>query len=538
MALAPARVSRARDAVGLNPGLATSAEQHDHEQIELSFDYALGSDPGDYTYRMDAYLFVPRNVGVNRNNYSKAEFYSDVTPFMRLHADPLPLEVLADPRAPASPLSQLQTAAQAFADGGTPASQPLVVVVKMYAYLFAEAVKRESREVRRRVRVHARGDAATAREIEDGFAAMLERIARALWAFRRVRTLMWPFEPVCHQALVTAMRAADEYMSLFIDERLALMVMNASERKNLRDDSGLVTRLRLRAAGLSHAEARHRRKYGFLHVRSTEGREAEYFAYYSSYLKKSVQNALYVETRRFEADDTYLRHMVAAAGAALAAAWAFATRVPDKLAEFSSAQKFALVMAFVLAYVLKDRIKAFFNEVLVRRLRKFDHKAWLRGPAMEALGLGRLKLRVREAMRFLRHDQAPPDVLAQRLAHRTVRHAEVFGEEVIHYRKEIRFEAEAEDEEAAGFWLHDIMRLNVRHFLVRLDDPVDRLPHYRDDRRSFEWAELHKVYHLNLVMRVSREGPDRSTEERLEHLRVVLDKERIVRIEPVVESPG
>lgn len=522
----------------MNPGLATSAEQHDHEQLEFRFDYALGSDPGDYTYRMDAYLFVPRNVGVNRNNYSKGEFYSDVTPYMRLHADPLPLEVLGDPSAVQSPLSQLQAAAQSFADGGTPASQPLVVVVKLYAYLFAEAVKGEARELRRRLRAHARGDAASAREIEDGFAAMLERTGRALWAFRRVRTLMWPYEPVCHQALVTAMRVADEYMSLFIDERLSLLVLGASERKNLRDDSGLVTRLRLRAAALSDAEARHRRKYGFLHMRSTEGREAEYFAYYASYLKKSVQNALYVETRRFEADDTYLRHAVAAAGAALAAAWAFATRVPDRLAEISSAQKFALIMGFVLAYVLKDRIKAFFNEVLVQRLRKFDHKAWLRGPAMEALGLGRLKLRVREAMRFLRHDQTPPAVLAQRLARRTVRHAEVFGEEVIHYRKEIRFSAEVEDAAPAGFWLHDIMRLNVRHFLVRLDDPVDRLPHYRDDTRSFEWAELHKVYHLNLVMRVSRTAPDRSTEERIEHLRVVLDKQGIVRIDPIVQSAG
>src|SRR5690349_25055845 len=102
----------------MSSGLASSAEQHDREQLAFRFDYALGSDPGDYTYRMDAYLFVPRNVGVNRNNYSKGEFYSDVTPYMRLHADPLPLEVLGDPSAAQSPLSQLHAAAQAFADGG------------------------------------------------------------------------------------------------------------------------------------------------------------------------------------------------------------------------------------------------------------------------------------------------------------------------------------------------------------------------------------------------------------------------------------
>jgi hypothetical protein len=515
-------------------GLGSSADQHDHEQIEFRFDYALGAEPGDYAYRMDAYLFVPRNVGVNRHNYTKTDFYSDVTPYMRLQAEPLPLPVLGDPSSSSSPLSHLAQAARAFASGATPASQPLVVLVKLYAYLFAEAVKRESRDLRRRLRAHTRDDAASAADIERELAAMLERISSALWAYRRVRTLMWPYEPVCHQALVTAMRVADEYMSLFIDERLSLLVLAAAERKNLRDDSGLVTRLRLRAAALAEEEATHRRKYGFLHVRSTEGREGEFFTYYASYLKKSVQNALYVETRRFEADDTYLRHAVAALGAALAATWAFATRVPDRLAEFSSAQKFALVLGIVLAYVLKDRIKAFSNEVLIRRLRKFDHKAWLRGPAMEALGLGRLRLRVREAMRFLRHDEAPPAVLRQRLARRTVRHAEVFGEEVIHYRKEIRFSAEGEDA-PAGFWLHDIMRLNVRHFLVRLDDPVDRLPHYHDGAGAFEWAALHKVYHLNLVMLVSRTGPDRRTEERIEHLRVVLDKQGIVRIEPIID---
>ena len=34
---------------------ATSVEEHDHEQIEFCFDYALGSTPGASSCQIDAY---------------------------------------------------------------------------------------------------------------------------------------------------------------------------------------------------------------------------------------------------------------------------------------------------------------------------------------------------------------------------------------------------------------------------------------------------------------------------------------------------
>ena len=92
---------------------------------------------------MDAYLFVPRNVGLNRGNYSRDEFYADVTPYMRLDAQALPLEQLADQSAPASPLYRLWQAVRGFrGDPRVPPSQPLVVPVKLYAYLFGDVVAR------------------------------------------------------------------------------------------------------------------------------------------------------------------------------------------------------------------------------------------------------------------------------------------------------------------------------------------------------------------------------------------------------------
>jgi hypothetical protein len=515
-------------------GVGTQIELHDHEQLEIRFNYAMGGDPGRHAYHMDAYLFVPRNVGLNRGNYSRAEFYADVTPYMRLDAEALPLAQLADGSAPPSPLHGLWDAVRGFRGGGRPPpSQPLVVPVKLYAYLFAEAIKGEVRALRRRMRRHQAGSAEAGAELLAAVSAMLARAREALVAYRRMRTAFWPFEPICHVALVDAMRNADEYMSLFLEEKLALLVQSTEDSALLHDGTGVATRLRLLVAGLAAEEARHRVKYGFLRLTSTEPRDGEFFTYYLSHLKKSVHNALYLETRAIAADDVYLRNAVAAVGAALAAVWAFATRLPDTLAGMSASAQLAVVAGVVLAYVMKDRIKSLTNEYLTQRLRKFDHKSWLHGPSMAVLGLGMVRIRAREAMRFLKSSETPEPILALRRARRTVRRAEPFGEEVIHYRKQISMEVEDGKRMPPGYWLRDILRLNVRHFLVRLDEPLATQAYFDAGRGAFASASLPKVYHLNVILVVRRIDPARAPREQFEHLRVVLDKQRIVRVERV-----
>jgi hypothetical protein len=515
-------------------GVASLVELHDREQLEIRFNYAMGGDPGRHGYQMDAYLFVPRNVGLNRANYSRDEFYADVTPYMRLDAQALPLEQLADESAPASPLHRLWQAVRGFRSAPrVPPSQPLVVPVKLYAYLFGETMKEEVRVLRAHCRRHVPGSADSAASLLAAVSAMLDRARTALWAYRRLRTAFWPFEPVCHTALVDALRNADEYMSLFLEERLALLVRSSERVAALVDGSGVATRLRLLVARLADEEAQHRLKYGFLRLNTDEPRDGEYFTYSMSLLKKTVHNALYLETRALQADDVYLRNAVAAVGAALAAIWAFATRLPDTLAGMSASAQLSVIAGVVLAYVMKDRIKALTNEYLSARLRKYDHKSWLHGPSMAVLGLGMVRIRAREAMRFLKSGETPEPIMAARLARRTVRRAEVFGEEIIHYRKVISMEVDDDAPMPPGYWLRDIVRLNMRHFMVRLDEPVASQLYFDAQRGGFATTPLPKVYHVNLILAVRRVDPAGHSQEQLEHLRVVLDKQRIVRVERV-----
>lgn len=525
----PAPAAEATASTLRKAGLGVQLEVHDRHQLEARFSYALGAGEGAQRYTVDAYFFVPRNVGVNRQNFSREQFYADVTALMRLDAARLPLQQLADPTCPASPLRRVAEALESFRSSPRPPSaQPVVVHVKLYAYLFTQAAKSELGKLSKLLKDRSRAGPPDWPAIEAAAEAALARLREGLWAYRRMRSGFWPFERVTHESLAEALRAADEYMSLYLEERLTLFATGLDRVAGRLDGTGALARLRLRLAALAEEETTHRRRYGYL-VCAPGADRGEYFTYRSSLLKKAVQQALYLDLREVKRD-TYLRNAVGALGAALAAIWALATQLPATLAAVDGQTKMVFFAAAVLAYVLKDRIKAVTNEYLTARLRRYDHTSWLYGESLGMIGLGMLRARLREAMRFQKGSEVPPDVARMRVTGRTVQNAELHGEEVIHYRKTVEIGTHDPAERLPeGYWVRDILRLNVRHFLTRLDDPIDHVAFFDPDRRAFRSADLPKVYHLNLVLRITRENAAGEGQERFEHLRVVLNKDGIVR---------
>jgi len=228
---------------------ALQSEIRDRQQLELRFNYALGG--GAQAHVVDMYLFVPRSIGLNRTNYSRDDFYADVTALLRLDAAPLPLEELADAACPASPLHALHCALADFKSSARPPdSRAVIAQVKLYAYLFTVAVFEELTSLADRAATADDVDPA-GRALEADVAAAMADIERALAACRSLRSALWPFEKVCDESLPQAMRSADEYMSIFLDERLAILVAAVDE--SLRDFVGTATRARSPSRGPARA---------------------------------------------------------------------------------------------------------------------------------------------------------------------------------------------------------------------------------------------------------------------------------------------
>lgn len=547
---------------GVRKGLVVQGEVHDRLQFELRFNYPLG-EPGRWRFDVDAYFFVPRNVGLHRANYSREQFYSDFTAYMRVDASPLPLEQLADDTNPASPLFQMAEVLRRLRVSERVPTRPVQVHARLFANLFVSAMKGELRRWEKRLQRRLRsetidrrgkGSSLFPRAVEAPMApvdpdgrleAMLDeslrRVARALRRYREVRAGWWPFERLCHQSVPLAMRAADEYMSLALEERLAVL---AHAAESARDGTGFVAKVQLRVRELAREEAEYRARYGYLVLdgraiaedslaqRARRSAPAgEHFTWRASALKKNVQQALYLDLRGSRAD-TFVRNAVAATGAALAAIWALATQVPTQIAGLPTQTRFFLFSAAVLAYVMKDRIKSLTGEYLLRRARVFDHSSVVHGPTLVEMGLGDIDARTAEAVRFVDRDTLPEEVRARRVDDDPQR-VGPNPEEVIHYRKRLEVDSEGAKALPEGYRIRDILRVNVRHFLLRLDDPKDRVTYFDVGTGWFDERDLPRVYHVHVLMRVRQLGPSGVAAEELAHLRLVLDKDGIVRAEAV-----
>lgn len=521
--------------------LGIQVDVHDRQQLELRLSYDIAEQGEPQHFEVDGYFFVPRNVGLNEANYSREQFYGDVTALMRLDADPLTLEELTSRSSERSPLRVILDALERF-QGGTeiPPSEPLAIHLKLFAYLFTVAVRRETTVVRERLDRLPYGPLGE-RERElflTELEASLARISSSIASYRALRASFWPYERLCHRSYVDTLKAADEFMSLFVEERLAVLWSALEGDPRRFDGSAFVTKARASIVALAREEAMHRRRYGYVALTTSSEEDREYFTYRSSLLKKLVHQALYLNARHLKHVDSFIRNAVAAVGAALAATWALATQIPATVADLPIDAKLAFFGTAVIAYVMKDRIKAVTNEYLIKKVRKFDHTSSLYGASLQEIGLGILEAKLSERMRFVAFGDVPEHIRAIRLEHRTVRQLDLFAnEEVIHYQKLLRLERTDDTRTLPdGYRMLDILRLNVRHFLVRLDDPSEKMRFFDYAHGGFFETKLPKVYHLNLVLEARHLEGGKTEILRRAHLRVVLNKNGIVRVERVQET--
>jgi hypothetical protein len=99
-------------------------------------------------------------------------------------------------------------------------------------------------------------------------------------------------------------------------------------------------------------------------------------------------------------------------------------------------------------------------------------------------------------------------------------------EKVLHYVKEITLSPRTIDRHSRKTAMTDIARFNVRHFLLKMDEPQTELFVLSGDRS--EAVPGARVYHVNLVIKFTD-----AARVRYERVRLVLDQDGIKRLEPV-----
>jgi hypothetical protein len=410
------------------------------------------------------------------------------------------------------------------------------IAVKLFGHEFTEAVHHERKWLCSLIGASTHHEAAHPHEAAppdqtwhgELLAGVHELATTSRSALERLREAKHKFSPFRRVApdVWEVFQQTDEYTSLFLDDVLATLAHRLCARPELFDGSGWTTRVLDVLSTCAATEAEYRQAQGFVNLEYTSGTNREYFLYRRSLLKKAVQEALWVKTRRRQVDN-YLRNAAGMVAAGLAATWALIAQLPARFFSLSPLAQTLMFVLPVVAYIMKDRIKEVTKEWMIRRMRAYDQETELVGSQLARSGLGSLRGTLREKVSFL--DHAPDDVLAIRQRGRWIASARIGGESVLVYRRKLEILAPPEEQPRSTdeLSLRQIIRLNLRHFMTRLDEREQIVQHYEPSIGGFATHEMAKVYHLNVVARIG--GPDQASH--LERWRVVFSREGIERIE-------
>jgi len=493
---------------------------HDRYQIEIKLDYELLDDNTTH-YRVYTYFFLPRSLGISDESYKKSDFYRDVQNYIRLKTPDLDLGAFAERED--SPLTAVN---QIIATDGWQQDEILKTQLINQLKLLSAMLKTSMRE--HFLLIHKRiADAPDGAKIHHIIHNLVESFLTGTDSLTSNYRALFPEInlPGADGDVFTAYSLTDEYISLLIEDAALDMYQIADDHfKNGTQDA-----FQKQLQTLVTAESKHRRAMGYGSVLK-EGENNETYVFRASVLKKYAASVLYLSTDvKREGRGTEQMLYAIAAGLSMIFATLLAFYFQSVYGNFTA----PVFAALVVGYMFKDRIKELARDIFSAKLkdRLYDRRTDIRSLD------GKHKLGVlREKVTFVKESDVPRPVLKARNSDLFVNLANAgYGETVIRYKKDVVLYADAFKKVSVDLpsmsGLNDIMRYDVRRFLKKMAEPVQKRPSLANNKLTT--IKAHKVYHLNLVSRYRVLKPVDEKEKAHSRVRVVLDLKGIKRLEQV-----
>jgi len=532
---------------------------HDRTQLEAVFDYSLlEQSPGKRAkllrYEVEAFLFFPRQMGIKPHNYPKERFYNDLRPLIRLREPEMSYKQLLGVGAGSSrsPINVVRSFVAEAAKGSKLGDEKLIVdEARLFACSFVSyllrRVERRAKKIRKvyREKISANtADSAVTDEFIDTLTNASEILSKSYNLMREWRRIVADCRKLPEdraKLLRNEVMFVDEYMAYRFRDGVARMIRILNSVDPLAAGAEFQAfRRKLRA--YSRLEHWYSDRAGFVWVdRGSLPTEIEHYVYRRGALKRRVWRVLYlaVRTRPMFAFQQQLGAMIAAG---LAAFWAVAAEIVIRSRAMSSGGNlfqhlsggtFVLITAFILAYILKDRIKevgrSYFRSGPFVKIPDNSERIYFETASGHKWQIGSIS----EYTKFLTPDRIPEEIRKLRqLADPDGLEADDGPEDVIKYRKVIRLRPEIL---GRYFYpinaVHDILRLNVHAFLSKLDDPEQSTEILDPSGKVIE-MKMPKVYHMDVVLKYSRLGKSSDASAAIhDHIRLVINKKGLYRIE-------
>jgi hypothetical protein len=491
-------------------------EPHDSNQLELKLAYGIESAERHQRYRVETFIFVPTTLGLSAKTYPAERFYEDTAGFIRLKTPTVALASLADNSQAGVWFDPLSERLDGLLGGAIRADGSTSRRLKLLGCIFRRSLRDEMLDVLERF---DRLDEASTAEGSAGDAELAEDLVTfseyASLAKERLRALGQRCESAAMDHEVREIwRSVDEFVSIVAEDAATKLVEAVDER---------------RAAGAAGGPldvARDRRARGYpSFVR--EGDENEVLTHRRRVLKRTVASSLYLDIVH-QTPGRFLQDIIGMVAAA--AAMLFAVYVTLEAQEAWPDFGAPFIAVAVVSYMIKDRIKEWAKRYLARPVRRFipDH-------VMKVIDVeGNVVGECREMFQLLETSQLDRDITTLRHVDHPSAGAEAGRPEtVIRYVKEVVLASEGLAAQLPGIdGLSDIIRFNLGRLRRRMDNPYEDYRLVHPEKMELITVPCARVYHVNLVLRVTS-GKGKNARVETERARVVVDQRGIKRIESV-----
>lgn len=532
----------------------STVKLHDKSQIEAIFDYSLFSGldtattPQRVLYDINAYFFIPAEIGLKKETYTKETFYNDIRPLIRLREPNFGFhDLIGEEKEYANLNSPLVSLSQFFSDttNGTMDDkiERAINDSLLFACVYSGYLNKRFRRLKLKfLKLPKLSKELALDEAKDIIVFSREVVGRAYTLLKKLREFgdFCPqFAPATGIRLKLEITNAEAFCSYKLRDFLTDLGDLFEESKLLFNTTDLKD-LRHRTLALLRKEKSLFAKRGHIWIsHDSNEQEKELYLLRRRFLKKHVRSILYLNVRQ-QPMLAFKRQVAAMIAAGIAMAWyvgvQFAVMANTQFNVFSfsffNITSVLVMSALILAYILKDRIKELmrskFSPVFLGDLPDHFEKIIYQQSTKNSIHLGNLR-----EYASLKPFSVLPVRIRKKILNLTgysTRYLQDFAS-FIHYQKKIDLHHENLKTLQHKYGkIHDIMRINVQTFLSRLDDVTHTVRVIETNGAASE-ISIPKNYHIDLILNYAIKIHNKTHKMRSVYIRLILNKEGLVRLD-------
>lgn len=474
----------------------------DRWQFELKSEFSPSATTNENSYTQEFYFFIPNSLQVTSQNYSREDFYKDLTNLIRYKTPIIPLKDFLG-----NPLFQLKALAELPLDESS--IKKWKTELKLMGNVFRSSLRHEIQKIL---------SFSLPPEVE------VRTLCSEIEQFRKVFFMM----PTTYQwdqnsELKVTYGYLDEFIGNSIDYYLTSLLDQFRMHHSPVPSSIEDNLCRVIIEENDHKEKTHHALIKF----SSDSARDEQILYRLSLLKKYFLDALLLQVDRISVQERFGTFISSfSAGIAmfvyvLLFVWQGQWFVINSL---------PFIIITVAAYILKDRLKEGLKTLSFRRALSYfsDFSTKILTPQDEVIG------ELKESFIFVDEEQIPADI-------RKIRNFDFHSmlksfkrpEQVFYFKRIVKIFLPETKKLDRLKSLTISLRYNLQDYLEKASDPYHSFSTLDKTTRAILKLRLPKVYHLNVILKNQYLDDLGEKIVELQKFRIIIDKNGIKNIEQI-----